>query len=131
MQLTVDLSGMRPDARNGFVRSVRHEDRARYALGLLEQRRMKQQADEVAKAKYKGDMRVQMVMSEDQWKRVMNDYGQNCFMDPDFVPWLLKQQENRDMRVKDPGSKIMTGWTPSSRRREEAESPSLPRGLHG
>lgn len=113
MQLTVDLSGVRPEARHQFVKDVVHEDKAKYALGLIEQRRLAQRAEAIAKAKYQGEFRAQAVMSEDQWKRTMNDYGQLCMMDPDFMPWLLKREEGRDMRIADPGSKIMIGWTRS------------------
>ena len=110
MQLTVDLSGVRPDARHQFVKDVVHEDKARYALGLIEQRKLKQHADAIGKAKFAGEFRPQVVMSADQWKRTMNQYGELCMSDPDFMPWFLKKDENRDLRVKDPGSKIMVGW---------------------
>lgn len=111
MQLTVDLTGVSPGARHEFVRGMKFEDRARYALGLIEQRKLKQQADAFAKAKYQGEFRAQAVMSQDQWKRAMNDYGQMCMMDPDFMPWFLKKDENADMLIRDMGSKIMIGWT--------------------
>jgi len=109
MQFTTDLTGLRPEARNQFLRDVVHEDKARYALGALDQLRLKQRADAITAAGYKGDLRAQMVMSQDQWARAMNQYGERCWLDPDFVPWLLKN--NEDMRVRDCGTKIMVGYT--------------------
>lgn len=111
MQLTCDLSGLARGTREQFLRDVVHEDKARYALGLVQQTKLKKLADAVTAAKFRSELRPQMVMSEDQWKRTMNDYGQHCFLDPDFVPWLLKR--NEDMRIRDTASKIQVGWTPA------------------
>jgi hypothetical protein len=110
MKLTVDLSGVRMEARQQFLKDMHREDKARYALGLIEQLKLKQRADELAKAKYQGEFRAVAVLSEDQWKRAMDRYGTMCLSDPDFMPWLLKREEGQDMRVRDPGSKIQVGW---------------------
>lgn len=110
MQFTVDISRINPAVRHGFVRSLHHEDRARHALGVIEQARLKKLYDSAAVAGFNTNLgRAQMILSDDQWKRAMQQYGQFCFMDPEFTPWLLKK--NEDFRVKDVGTRIQSGWT--------------------
>ena len=110
MQLTTDLSRLGPETRAAIVKRLQREDQARYAIGVIEQARLKQVQDAAGIGSYKSEIGPpQMVMSQDQWQRAMQRYGQYIFMDPDFVPWLLKK--NEDMRVKRIGTKVQVGWT--------------------
>lgn len=114
MQLTTDLSQLHPEIRHALIRKLRHEDRARYDLGAVEQVKLKRATDAAVKTGAFNDVGpMQMVISPDQYQRAMQTFGQHCFMDPDFVPWLLKR--NEDMRVKQVGTRIQSGWTPDSR----------------
>lgn len=131
MELTVNLAGLPPEVAQCVIRGIQHEDRASYLLGLLEQRKAAQYAQAVAAAKYEGELRAKAIFSPNQAAMARRQYGELCFADPDWMPWYLKRPEGAEHRVKDAGSKIQVGWTAGSRRREEAESPSLPRGLHG
>jgi hypothetical protein len=109
MQLTADLSQLAPEVRNGIVRRLQHEDLARHALGLADQARMKRLQDTATIGTYKGEIGPpQIILSQDQWQRAMQRYGQLCMMDPDFVPWLLRK--NDDMRVKAIGTRAQVGW---------------------
>jgi hypothetical protein len=109
MQLTTDLSQLAPDVRNALIRKLRHEDKARYDMGVIEQQRMARLYRNAPTGAFKADLGpAQFVMSEDQWHRAMQKYGQHIFMDPDFVPWL--QKHNDDMRVKQSATKIQVGY---------------------
>jgi hypothetical protein len=110
MQLTTDLSLLTPEVRNALVRKLQHADKARYDIGLVEQAQMKQFHDRAGIGSYKQEIGpAQMIMSRDQWQRAMQRYGEKIFMDEQFVPWLLKK--NPDMRVKQVGTKIQSGYT--------------------
>lgn len=121
MDFTIDLSRMHPEVRGQVIKGLHHADRARHALGLLEQRRLKQLHDAMAVPGVLNTEigRQQMTLSRDQWIRFMQKYGQRCWADPDFAPWVLKQTQHEDLRVKDVGTRIQSGWTPA---REKAES---------
>ena len=109
MQLTTDLSQLAPEVRSGIVRRLQYEDLARHALGLAEQARLKRLHDAAGLGSYKPELGpAQIILSADQWQRAMQRYGTCCMMDPDFVPWLLKR--NDDMRVKQIGTKAQVGW---------------------
>lgn len=112
-EFTLDLTGLHPAVAQGVIRGMHFEDRARYAMGLIEQRRLKQLADKMATAGgFNNDVgRMSMVTSEDQAMRIRRKYGQLCFLDPDFGKWLLTKPEGEDMKVKDVGTRIQTGWT--------------------
>lgn len=115
MQLTTDLSGLRPEVRGALIRRLQRDDAARYAVGAADQLRLKNYHDAVVKAGAFNELGpVQMVISRDQYVRAMEKYGPLCFMDPNFVPWLLKR--NEDMRVKQAGTRIQSGWTPATGR---------------
>ena len=109
----MDLSRVAPEVRRGVIANLQHEDRARHALGLLEQRRLKQFHDQMAVPGRlnTGLGRQTMIISEDQRLRFMEKYGQMCWADPDFGKWVLKQELHADLRVKDVGTKIQVGWT--------------------
>lgn len=110
MDLTLDLSGLSPETRLAFQRGLQHEDRARYAVGVTEQLRMKQLADREARAGSNRELGpLRMVMSCDQGDRARREFGPLCFADPEFVPWLLKREEV--FRVKETGTRIQSGWT--------------------
>jgi hypothetical protein len=112
MQLTADLSQLQPEVRNALIRKLSFEDKARHDLGVVEQVRMKRMYDQAGRGLFKDHLGpAQLIMSQDQHQRAMQKYGQFIFMDPDFVPWLLKH--NPDMRVKQEGTRIQTGWTPA------------------
>lgn len=112
-EFTLDLTGLHPAVAQGVIRGLHFEDRARYAMGLIEQRRLKQLADKMAVAGgFNNEVgRMSMVTSEDQAFRIRRKYGQLCFLDPDFGKWLLKKPEGEDMKVRDVRTKIQTGWT--------------------
>lgn len=113
MILTSDLSGLSPAVRAALVRKLQHADRARYELGVVEQTKRKRFHDAVVQPGAFNEVGpAQMIMSQDQHQRAMQKYGQLCFMDADFVKWLLKN--NEDMRVKQCGTRIQSGWTPNS-----------------
>lgn len=112
MEFTVDLTHLEPAVRNAIARKVRHEDRARFDLGVLEQRRLKQLHDQVAVAGFNNDIgRQSMVISSDQYTRFMQVYGQKCWSDPAFAKWVLKQDQHADFRVRDVGTKVQSGFT--------------------
>lgn len=109
MQLTADLSQLPPETRNALIRKLQHADKASHDLGVVEQTRMKQLYDRGGSDAYKAELGpAQMVLSQDQYQRAMAKYGPLCFMDADFAPWLLKQ--NEDMRVKYVSKKIQVGF---------------------
>lgn len=113
MQLTADLSGLSPTVRDSVIRKLQHEDRARYDIGAADQIRLKRYTEKVVKTGAFNEVGpMQFVMSRDQWQRAMHQYGQMIFMDPDFVPFLLRK--NEDMRVKQVGTRIQSGWTPAT-----------------
>lgn len=117
MQLTTDLSGLHPETRQQLIKRLAHEDAARYALGAVDQIRLKRYHDAVVKTGAFNEMGpVQMVISQDQYTRAMEKYGPLCFMDPDFVPFLLRK--NDDMRVKQAGTRIQSGYTAGMRNAE-------------
>lgn len=110
MELTFNLQGVPPRVAQRIIQTVRSEDAAAYALGVIEQRRLKQFYDNNAVAGMNTDIGKQtMCMSRGQWLTALRQYGQMCFSDPDFAPWLVKK--NEDFRVKDVGTKIQSGYT--------------------
>lgn len=110
MQFSADLSGLEPQTRQAVIKKLRHEDRARYELGVIEQIRMKRMYDSVVKTGAFNECGpATMILSQDQYQRAMAQHGQLCFMDPNFAPWLLKN--NDDMRVKSAGTRIQVGWS--------------------
>jgi hypothetical protein len=113
MNWTMDLSRVAPEVRRSVIFGLQHEDQARHALGLLEQRRLKQFHDQMA---VPGQLNTElgrqtMTLSRDQWIRFMQKYGQRCWSDPDFAPWVRKQTAHADLRVKDVGLKVQVGYT--------------------
>lgn len=110
MDLTINLANLPLAVRQSVCRGLQYEDRARHALGQLEQLRMKRLLDQVAVAGFNTDIgRTTMCISEDQADRARRVYGQLCFADPDFGKWLLRQ--NPEFRVKDVGTRVQSGWT--------------------
>lgn len=112
MDFTVDLSGMPPAVANQVIRKIRHSDRARFELDLLEQRKLKQLHDEVVAPGWNTNIgRQTMCITPGQWAAFMKVYGQKCWADPEFAPWVLKQDQHADFRVKDVGTRIQSGYT--------------------
>ena len=113
MQLTADLSQLAPDVRSALVRKLAHEDKARYDLGVIEQRRLAQLYAKLPRGAFKDHIGpAQFVASHDQWHRAMiasDELKERVWQDPDFVPWLLKK--NEDMRVRQTGTRIQVGYT--------------------
>lgn len=112
MQLTVNLEGIDPATRHEVIRKLQFEDKARYDLGVIEQRRLAQLYRNLPVGAFKAGIGpAQLVMSPDQWQRAMNasdELRERCFQDPEFVPWLLRH--NEDMRVKPLATKIQVGY---------------------
>ena len=124
MQLTADLSGLDPSTRHALIRKLAHEDKARHDLGVIEQRRMAQMYQNLPIGSFKSEIGpAQMILSQDQWHRAMQKYGETCWQDPDFTPWLLKR--NDDMRVRQRGTKIQVGWTPGLAPMPRVKQPTL------
>lgn len=110
MQFTTDISGLPSEVRLALMREYANEDQVRYATGAVEQLRAKRLADAAAVTGMNQEFgRRQMVLSPDQWNRCMTRYGQKCFMDGDFVPFLLRRHD--DFRVKDVGTRPQSGYT--------------------
>ena len=110
MQLTTDLSQLHPEVRRRIVKNVQHQDAAQYALGAVEQAKLKKFYDAVATTGFsKTDIGpLNFVISQDQAARCRAIYGDLCFMDPDFVKFLKKHHE--DMRVREVGTRIQAGY---------------------
>ena len=112
MDFTVNLGRLTPDVARKVRAGFEYEDVARYKLGVLEQLRLKRLHDSLPQlgTALGGELRQRLVLSQDQWNRVLRRYGQKCMADPDFAPWLAKQ--NPDFTVPDRRTKIQTGWSP-------------------
>lgn len=113
MNWTMDLSGLAPASRRAVLAGLQHEDRARHALGVIEQAKLKKFHDAMAipGVLNNGMGRQVMIRSADQNERFKAKYGQLCWADPDFSKWVLKKTEHADLRVKDVGEKIQVGYT--------------------
>lgn len=113
MHLTLDLTRLSPELRQSVVKSIHHEDRARYALGVLDQLRLKRLYDQAAEPGWNTDLgRTSMIVSAGQYQEAINQYGEKCWADPDFAPWLRKRDPV--FRVRDVPTKVQSGWTPKS-----------------
>lgn len=110
MELTMSLKGLPPAVAQGIIKTIRREDAAQYALGVIEQRKLKKLYDQLAAPGFNTDLgRQNMVMSPSQRQEAMRMYGQLCFADPDFAKFLLKHHE--EFRVKDVGTRVQSGFT--------------------
>lgn len=113
MQLSINLAKVHPAVRQSIIKGLQHEDRARHALGVVEQLRMKRMMDQVVQPGFNTEIgRSSMIISEDQYQRAQSLYGELCFADPEFGKWLLKM--NPEFCVKDVGTRVQSGWTPAS-----------------
>lgn len=110
MNFSLSLRGLPPGVAQAVIKTIRHEDAAQYALGVIEQRKLKKLYDDLAVPGFNTDLgRQTMCLSRSQWYEAMRIYGQNCFQDPEFARFLLKQHE--EMRVKDVGTRVQSGFT--------------------
>lgn len=110
MDFTLNLSGLPPRVAQRIIKTVQHEDAAAYAVGRAEQLRLKKWYDNAATTGMNTDIgRQTMVMSRGQWLMAMRRFGQLCFADPEFAPWLLKKDDV--FRVKDVGTRLQSGYT--------------------
>lgn len=111
--ISINLSNVHPEVRQTIVKGLQHEDRARHALGVIEQLRLKRMMDAAAVPGFNREIgRTSMIISPGQYQAAQRVYGELCFADPDFGKFLLKQ--NEEMRVKDVGTRVQSGWTPAS-----------------
>lgn len=127
-ELTFNLQGLPPHIAKRVIATIRSEDAAAYALGVIEQRRLKQWYDNAAVAGLNTDIgRQNMVMSHGQRLAAYRQYGQMCFADPDFAPFLLRKHE--DYRVKDVGTRVQSGFTGKGHTcpKAKVQSPKLAR----
>lgn len=112
-ELSLNLAQLHPDVRQSLIKGLVHEDRARHALGVIEQLRLKKMMDAAAQPGFNREIgRTSMVISTGQYQAAQQQYGELCFADPDFGKFLLKKHD--DFRVKDVGTRIQSGWTPAS-----------------
>lgn len=110
MQFSVNLSHVEPEVRQRIVKGLRHEDKARHDLGVIEQLRLKQLHDQYVTPGFNKEIgRTSMIISPGQYQAAMNTYGQMCFADPDFGKFLLKH--HAEFRVKDVGTRVQSGYT--------------------
>jgi hypothetical protein len=108
----MDMSGLPPAVRERVIKNLAHEDAAQHALGQIEQVKMKRLMDQIVQPGCFNECGRQVFMiSPDQHQRLMHKYGKLCFMDDDFVKWLLKRPVGEDMKVKDVGTRIQSGYT--------------------
>lgn len=109
-ELTLNLQGLPPHIAQRVIHTIKREDAAAYALGVIEQRRLKQFYDQAAVPGMNTNLgRQNMVMSQGMRLQAYRQFGQMCFADPEFAPWLLKRDDV--FRVKDVGTKIQSGFT--------------------
>ncbi len=121
MQFTMSLERLDAGTRNSVLRGIQDEDKARHALGVLEQIRLKKLADALMIPGANTEIgRTSMILSPDQYQRAMNRYGELCWADPAFGRWMLKQHS--DMRVKDVGTRVQSGYTGESGHAEKLKS---------
>lgn len=110
MELSFSLQGLPPGVAHSVIKTVKREDAARYALSVIEQRKLKKLYDQLAQPGFNTDLgRQTMVISQGQWYEAMRLYGQTCFQDADFARFLLKHHD--EFRVKDVGTRIQSGYT--------------------
>lgn len=110
MQLSVNLTHLPIETRQSVAKSIRHEDRARHVLGVIEQLKLKKLADQIAVAGFNNDVgRNNMVISPGQYQAAQELYGERCWADPDFAKFILKNHP--EFRVKDVGTRIQSGFT--------------------
>lgn len=110
MNFSVSLKGLPPAVAQSVIKTIRREDAAQYALGVIEQLKLKRMYDQLAVPGFNTDLgRQTMVISQSQWQLAMAQYGQLCFTDPDFARFLLKKHE--EFRVKDVGTRVQSGFT--------------------
>ena len=121
MEMTVNLSGLHPAVQQSVIKGLHHEDKARHDLGVLEQLKLKRMWDKVMAPGVNNNIgRASSCMSEDQVLQAKRLYGELCFADPEFMPFLLKQHP--EFRVRDCGTRIQSGYTGRGR----AVSPTKP-----
>lgn len=113
MNLTLNLTGLHPETARRVIGNIRHEDRAKHALGLIEQLRLKQLHDQMGAACHTDVGRQMIVVSPDQFQRFREAYGDLFWADPDSSKFVWRHHE--DMRVKDTGTKIQSGYTGSGK----------------
>jgi hypothetical protein len=110
MQLSVNLSHLPIETRRAVVKGIRHEDRARHVLGLVEQLKLKRLADQIVQPGFNNDVgRTAMIVSPGQYQAAQMIYGERCWADPEFSKFLLKHHP--EFRVKDVGTRIQSGYT--------------------
>lgn len=121
IDFSVSLRGCSPELARAVRAEFEYDDVARYKLGLIEQARLKRLAEQRAEPGMNSDLgRQQMVLSRNQWLQAMRQFGQLCWADPEFAPWLLKKHE--DFRVKDVGTRIQSGWNGKGDSRNKTDS---------
>ena len=112
MDFSVDLSQLPPEVANRAIRKIQHADRAQFELERIEQIRTKQLLDQVVKPGFNNQLgRQSMFIMPSQMHAFRRIYGQMCWADPDFAPWVLKQDQHADFRVRDVGTRIQSGYT--------------------
>lgn len=124
MDFTVDLSQLPPEVAGRVIRKIQHEDRARFDLELLEQRRAKKFLDRVVRPGFNNELgRQSLFMMPTQVHAFRQLYGQLCWADPDFAPWVARQEQHKDFVVPDVGTKIQIGYTGRGWSKHQTQKP--------
>ena len=109
MKLSQDLTGLHPAVAQSVIRHLRHEDAARHALGLVEQVKLKQLHDQMEGHCHTDIGRQLVTVSADQYQRFRDAYGDLFWADPESARFVWRHHD--DMRVKDTGTRIQSGYT--------------------
>jgi hypothetical protein len=112
MELTANLSGLPPAVAQRVIRTLAHEDAAQFALGRVRQARMKRFYDAVIRPGFNTELGPMTAnIDENQAIQCRRKYGQLCFADPEFLPWLLKQPDGEGFGVSIVGTRVQSGFT--------------------
>ena len=110
MQLSVDLSALPLVVREKVNKNIHHSDAAQYVLAAVEQAKMAKLVRDVMKPGVNtGIGPMTSIIHPYFYAQMQRLHGEKIFMDPEFVPWL--QKEDDCTRVPDVGTKVQVGYT--------------------
>ena len=108
--ITADLTALPRSTREAIRRQLSDEERAKIALARIRQARIaKLYDDAVGPGTTKdGIGPVSMVVDPVLVSYFRRAFGERCFMDPEFVKWIKK--EDPSFRVRETGTKVQVGY---------------------